>query len=157
MFRLLFIFAFLFAAGCSAGPQYPLRSHELGVVDVRELPQGDSVSSEASTAKWKAPSSRLAIDLERAVKRADWGLLELSSLTQPSKDNLHLPLRVEVLLPDNRLAVIHAWAIGESEVAAAVMIGRFGDRKAQDYFLQMLADTLADKPKPRRGGTFELP
>lgn len=157
MVRMWIILVALLLAGCESGPVYPLRSHALASVNAAELPRAEALPVETSFARWKAKSSRLVDDVPRAVKRSDWGLLELKLAAAAKAGEKAGPLRAEALLPDNRTAVIHAWAIGEDEVAAGVMIGKFGDAAVQREFLQMLADVLADKPKPKRGGLFFLP
>lgn len=139
------------APGCAGEPVYPRRMHSLSPVAAQQLPICGEIPRAATSARWGADASRLAVDVERAVERIHWALLELL----PASGDL--PLRAHALLPDNRTAAIYAWALNEREVAAAIQIGRFGDPQAEHAFLQMLADTLADKPRPSRGGTFELP
>ena len=157
MVRMWIILVALGLTGCESGPVYPLRSHTLKAVSAQELPGANALPTETSFARWNANASRLVDDVPRAVKRSDWGLLELKLAAEAKVGEKAGPLRAEALLPDNRTAVIHAWAIGENEVAAGVMIGQFGDPAMQREFLQMLADALADKPKPKRGGVFFLP
>ena len=160
MNRSILILCFLLHAGCGVIPTYPSRVYQLDPVTVTDLPGSEAVLLEASAARWNADAARLAVDVIRAVERSDWALLEVTGATgiraQSSVPSTH-PIRAEALLPDNRVAVIHVWGLSENEVAAAVMVGRFGDRRKQERFLQILADTLADKPKPKRGGGFELP
>ncbi len=157
MFRLILILSLFTSTGCEMLPTYPSRAHDLAFIAADELPGGEVVSPEASVARWKADPFRLAADVTRAVERSDWGLLELKGVSAVTTEPSSVPLRAEALLPDNRVAVIHAWVMGGDEVAVAVMIGRFGDRKTQEHFLQVLADSLAGKPRPKRGGGFELP
>lgn len=157
MFRMLILSISLGAWGCASGPVYPLHSHALGQVTADQLPGALSLPAETTYARWNAKASRLVDDVPRAVKRSDWGLIELMPAAPVKAGEKSGPMRAQALLPDNRTAVIHTWEISENEVAAAVMIGAFGDQPAQRDFLQMLADVLADKPKPKRGGLFFLP
>lgn len=157
MFRFILILALSTATGCEVLPIYPARAYVLGAVAASELPGGEVVPPEASAARWKADPARLASDVTRAVERSDWALLELKGVPAVTTEPTSVPMRAEALLPNNRVAVIHAWVMGEDEIAVAVMVGRFGDRKSQEHFLQVLADSLAGKPRPKRGGSFELP
>jgi len=156
MIRTLFTLALLTVVGCANTPSYPLRSHTLGGITAERLPGGPSIAAEATFATWRADAKRLAVDMQRAVKRSNWGLLELTPGV-PGRPPHTEPARAEALMPDNRVAVIYGWALNENEVAAAVVVGRFGDPAMQAAFLQMLADTLADKPKPVRDAGFTLP
>jgi hypothetical protein len=153
--------ACLLALGCSTEPNYPLRSHVVQPIVPAGLPGAAMLPLDTTFATWNATSSRLAEDIPRAVKRSNWGLLEITDQSLPAAPEAAAagtaPIRAEALLPDNRVAVIHGWKLRENEVAVGVRIGRFGDAKVERDFIQMLADALAGKPAPRRGGTFTLP
>ena len=61
------------------------------------------------------------------------------------------------VLPSNLQATILAWPLAPNTVAVALRVGVFGDRAEESVFMGRLADTLKDKPIPKRGGSLVLP
>ncbi len=92
---------------------------------------------------------RLKADLERAMNRQEWVLL---NQTVESK-----VIRAEGVLPDNRHAWIIAWQTTEKEIALAVRVGLYGDEERERLYAARLKQVLAGKPKPKRNWSFELP
>jgi hypothetical protein len=144
-----------FLVGCASEPNYPLRSHIIEPIDSVGLPGAAGLAPSTALAAWNAASSRLAEDIPRAVKRLNWGLLEIALPDAAGPGGP--PIRASALLPDNRVATIHGWRLSESRVVVGVLVGRFGDARIEQEFLQMIADVLAGPPAPKRGGTFALP
>jgi hypothetical protein len=151
------LFAFLLLTGCASEPNYPLRSHAIQPITPDHMPGAVALPPGTTFGTWRATPSRLAEDIPRAVKRLSWGLLEVSLPPSEGPGATGATVRAEALLPDNRIAVIHGWKLSETEIAVGVRIGRFGDAAIEQEFLQMLADALAGRAAPKRGGTFTLP
>jgi hypothetical protein len=156
----LLALCFALAAGCGV-PSLPAVQTE--TVDAASLtgdviPAGRPVNM--TLARWAAPANRLLDDIPRAIQRHEWAALHIEPQVDAMLPGASLPtmaISATALLPDDREAAILAWRIADHEVAVAVRVGYFGDPAAERDFLARVRQVMAGKPKPKRGGTFELP
>jgi hypothetical protein len=103
---------------------------------------------------------RLVDDIPRAISKAHWGLQWMTPAAWPKGDDGKLqliPINASALLPDGREAFLRAEPAGEDRIALTVAVGRTGDPREEKAFATVLQKVLDGKPKPKRGGTFELP
>lgn len=122
------------------------------VVPASQAPAWAAELGHASTARVEGERSRLADDIRRAIKRSHWGLVRFTEA-----ENAGGVMRAEAMLADGRVVTI-VLEPGEAEThTVAVRVGRFGDAAVETAYLQVLADTLCDTPKPPRDAKFHLP
>ena len=121
--------------------------------------------------RFRADPQRLPVDVVRALEPMHWAKvrLDVTRAGDRAEENAApssrpeaaagpaLRVRALALLPDNRKARIDAWSEGPEAAACRVRVGNFGDERLERAFLKVLGKVLAGKPKPQRGGTFELP
>ena len=135
-------------AGCGSVPV------EYEAIDRVGVDGFETSFQDALLSRMTGDSSRVEVDVPRAVERCYWGLLSFERVTD---DDAMAVYRAKAILADDRTADIIVWSANESRVHAAIRVGHFGDVHQQKRFCQMLAKTLRDKPRPKRGGGFKLP
>lgn len=151
-------------AGCGVPSLPTIQAESVDATELVGKPGGIPAAAPGpvtmTRAQWAAPADRLPADIPRAVKRNEWAVLHI----EPAVNDTELRpshggavMSVTGLLPDDREATILAWRISADEVGVAVRVGYFGDPAAERQFLAVLREVMAGKPKPKRGGTFELP
>jgi hypothetical protein len=144
----------LFAAwvcGCETSPRPPIGPALTIVPADRVVFTSDVPALEGATAAtWAADPQRLSDDVHRAIRRCHWGVLSHHVHTPAKEGDPVIRVSARALLPNDLEADIHAWSSGENLVTAVVRIGRFGEPHLQSVYLEQLAATLADKPKPQR-------
>lgn len=102
-----------------------------------------------SVYQWPDSFDRLEVDIERAMNKQEWALLN-----QEKADGV---IRAEGVVPDNRHAWITAWRVNEKDIAVAVRVGLYGDEPLESLYAARLKQVLAGKAKPKRNWGFELP
>jgi hypothetical protein len=116
---------------------------------------------------------RIVDDLPRTAERLGWGILRRTRPLPPDHpaDDTQPVILLEMLLASERRFIVAAWRQPEQpgdpapsngdeaihRYRVAIVGARVPHDELQQRYLDRLDQTLADKPKPRRGGKFALP
>jgi hypothetical protein len=117
----------------------------------------DTPNSAVTVVQIKGDYLRVPADIRRTAKKLAWGLMIV--IPRQFEEDQPIPKRVDaqLLLDNERTAVVKVTRASEDVVRVAVRVGIDGDPRAQKQFIKTLRTVLALKPMPRRGGQFRLP